>query len=79
MAKGTSDYLLLLLYASQNGTAKGIAEDLYEVCVSGGLVCELKCCSQVDVEHLEEVTCLVLVASTTGEKFTTYTRHLYNR
>ncbi|KAK3882716.1 hypothetical protein Pcinc_012922 [Petrolisthes cinctipes] len=56
---------LLLLYASQNGNAKGIAEDLYEVCVSSGLKCELKCCSEVDT--LDGKTCLVLIASTTGD------------
>lgn len=59
---------ILLLYASQKGNAKAIAEDLAEQCESKGLICELRCCSELGKTFsLEETRCLVLVGSTTGE------------
>lgn len=58
----------VLLYASQKGNAKAIAEDLAEQCESKGLICELRCCSEIGKTFsLEETRCLVLVGSTTGE------------
>lgn len=62
----TADFLLL--YASQNGNSKAIAEDLFEQCESSNFTCELKCCSEVDKGfQLEKTTCLVLVGATTGD------------
>ncbi|XP_047490875.1 methionine synthase reductase-like isoform X2 [Penaeus chinensis] len=58
----------LLLYASQKGNAKAIAEDLAEQCESKGLINELRCCSEIGKTFsLEETRCLVLVGSTTGD------------
>lgn len=58
----------VLLYASQKGNAKAIAEDLAEQCESKGLICELRCCSEIGKTFsLEETRCLVLVGSTTGD------------
>ncbi|XP_037778404.1 methionine synthase reductase-like [Penaeus monodon] len=65
---GTTHNGFLLLYASQKGNAKAIAEDLAEQCESKGLICELRCCSELGKTFsLEETRCLVLVGSTTGD------------
>ncbi|XP_071544761.1 methionine synthase reductase-like [Panulirus ornatus] len=59
---------ILLLYASQNGNSKAIAEDLFEQCEANDLPCELKCCSEIDKGfHLEKTKCMVLVGATTGD------------
>ncbi|XP_069956956.1 methionine synthase reductase-like [Cherax quadricarinatus] len=60
---------VLLLYASQTGNAKLIAEDIREKCESEGVSCCLRCCSQLQqhLNNLHQVTCLILVAATTGD------------
>ncbi|CAL4158683.1 unnamed protein product [Meganyctiphanes norvegica] len=58
----------LLVYASEKGTAKAIAEDLAEQCNTKGLTCELRCASEVDKGFtLENETTMVLIGSTTGD------------
>lgn len=60
--------LVLVLYASQTGNAQAIAENIYEQLRETGIIAELRCCSQRDsAAALREVTCLIVVASTTGE------------
>lgn len=62
---------VLLLYASQTGNAQAIAEDLREQLGGAGIPVELRCCSQRGAaDALRQVACLVLVASTTGERRT---------
>lgn len=59
---------VLLLYASQTGNAQAIAEDLSEQLGGAGIRAELRCCSQRGAaDALHQVSCLVLVASTTGD------------
>lgn len=59
---------VLLLYASQTGNAQAIAEDLSEQLGGEGIKAKLRCCSQRGAaDALRQVSCLVLVASTTGE------------
>lgn len=62
-----ADPEVLLLYASQTGNAQAIAEDLSEQLGGSGIRAEPKCCSQRGAaDALRQVSCLVLVASTTG-------------
>lgn len=59
---------VLLLYASQTGNAQAIAESLSEQLGQAGIVVQVKCCSQLDsTSALLQVSCLVVVASTTGD------------
>ena len=59
---------VLLLYASQTGNAQAIAENLCDQLREAGTSVELRCCSQEDsAAVLLKASCLVLVASTTGE------------
>lgn len=59
---------VLLLYASQTGNAQAIAESLSEQLGQAGIAVQVKCCSQLDsTAALLQVSCLVLVASTTGD------------
>uniref|UniRef100_A0A0P4WEL1 Methionine synthase reductase n=1 Tax=Scylla olivacea TaxID=85551 RepID=A0A0P4WEL1_SCYOL len=59
---------VLLLYASQTGNAQAIAESLSEQLGKAGIVVQVKCCSQLDsTSALLQVSCLVVVASTTGD------------
>ncbi|XP_045594122.1 methionine synthase reductase [Procambarus clarkii] len=57
---------VLVVYASQTGNAKAIAEEVVEGCCGAGLRGELRCCSQLG-QDLHNISCLVLVGSTTGD------------
>lgn len=60
--------VVLVLYASQTGNAQAIAENLNEQLVEAGITGDLRCCSQRDsAAALRQVSCLILVASTTGD------------
>ncbi|XP_064189216.1 methionine synthase reductase isoform X1 [Anguilla rostrata] len=58
----------LLLYASQRGQAKSIAEEICEQAGEHGFVADICCLSQVDRYNLERETApVVFVVSTTGD------------
>ncbi|XP_067860809.1 methionine synthase reductase isoform X2 [Heptranchias perlo] len=57
----------LLLYASQCGQAKAIAEEIYEAADGKGFVGDIYCVSQIEQFNLEkEQAPVVIIASTTG-------------
>ncbi|XP_061096578.1 methionine synthase reductase [Conger conger] len=59
---------LLLLYGSQHGQAKSIAEDLCEQAEEHGFIADAYCLSQLDRYNLERGTApVVFVVSTTGD------------
>ena len=59
---------VLLLYASQTGNAQIIAESLSEQFGQAGITVQVNCCSQLEpTTALLQVSCLVFVASTTGQ------------
>ncbi|KAK2155313.1 hypothetical protein LSH36_243g04004 [Paralvinella palmiformis] len=67
MTHGKSNRFLLL-YASQTGQAKAIAEEVAEKAVKHGLRPDLNCVSNTEKKFwLERESCTVLVSSTTGE------------
>ncbi|XP_048466571.1 methionine synthase reductase isoform X2 [Rhincodon typus] len=58
---------ILLLYASQNGQAKAIAEEIAEAADGKGFIADLYCVSQMEEFNLEkERAPVVIIASTTG-------------
>ncbi|XP_048379347.1 methionine synthase reductase isoform X3 [Stegostoma tigrinum] len=58
---------ILLLYASQNGQAKAIAEDIAEAADGKGFIADLYCVSQMEEFNLEkEHAPVVIITSTTG-------------
>jgi len=58
----------LLVYGSETGQAKAIAEDIADKSSAHGLVADLRCADAVDKEfRLVDESLLVLVCSTTGE------------
>ncbi|CAH1772723.1 unnamed protein product [Owenia fusiformis] len=66
--KQTKNNRFLLLYASQTGQAKAIAEEINENAPQHGLNPELHCISQTEKKFsLERESCVVIVTSTTGE------------
>ena len=58
---------LTIVFASQTGNAKGIAEALAQQAKSFGLVVELFDASDFNVKRLKKLTYLIIVASTNGE------------
>uniref|UniRef100_A0A2P2I1Y2 Methionine synthase reductase n=1 Tax=Hirondellea gigas TaxID=1518452 RepID=A0A2P2I1Y2_9CRUS len=60
---------LLVLYASQQGNAKAIAEDLHEECSSHNIAATLYCISQLekDPSILLSHNCTIFIAATTGD------------
>ncbi|XP_067866229.1 methionine synthase reductase isoform X2 [Heterodontus francisci] len=60
-------YRILLLYASQTGQAKAIAEEIAEAADGKGFVADLYCVSQVEQFNLaKEHAPVVIIVSTTG-------------
>ncbi|XP_052212752.1 methionine synthase reductase-like [Dreissena polymorpha] len=58
----------LLLYGSQTGQAKAIAEDIAEKAEAKGLHADIHCLSQTEKKFkIERESCVVLVISTTGD------------
>ncbi|XP_072030751.1 methionine synthase reductase-like [Amphiura filiformis] len=67
MTKGMQGRFLLL-YGSQTGQAKAIAEEIYENAPHHGLQPEIHCLSMTDKKFsLEKEACMVMVVSTTGD------------
>ncbi|KAK7497577.1 hypothetical protein BaRGS_00011217 [Batillaria attramentaria] len=65
---GCSGNRYLLLYGSQTGQAKAIAEEICERSSQHGLFADLHCLSMTDKKFsLEKEKCVVLVTSTTGD------------
>ncbi|XP_076064807.1 methionine synthase reductase-like [Oratosquilla oratoria] len=59
---------IMLLFASETGQAKAIAEDIYDKCLNAKLSCLLRCVSEIDNSvDLSQEPCVVLVGSTTGD------------
>ncbi|XP_064103579.1 methionine synthase reductase-like [Macrobrachium nipponense] len=57
----------LILFASQTGNAKAIAENISEECEAKGLVHSISCTSENEKFSLETTDCVVFVGSTTGD------------
>ncbi|KAK7092257.1 methionine synthase reductase-like [Littorina saxatilis] len=67
MSKGAPNRFLLL-YATQTGQAKAIAEEIFQQSTDRGLQPELHCLSMTDKKFsIEKEHCVVLVSSTTGD------------
>lgn len=65
---GRTSNRYLLLYGSQTGQAKAIAEEICERSSQHGLQADLHCLSMTDKKFsLEKETCVVIVTSTTGD------------
>lgn len=63
----TNQNKLTIIYASQTGNAKGVAQQLAESAKSLNLPIELVCAADYKVKQLSKETHLILVASTHGE------------
>ncbi|XP_038078300.1 methionine synthase reductase-like [Patiria miniata] len=67
MTKG-SQGRFLLLYGSQTGQAKAIAEEIFETSPNHGLDPEMHCISVTDKKFsIEKEKCVVIIVSTTGD------------
>ncbi|XP_022084501.1 methionine synthase reductase-like [Acanthaster planci] len=67
MTKGNQGRFLLV-YGSQTGQAKAIAEEIFEMSPNHGLEPEMHCFSMTDKKFsIEKETCIVIVVSTTGD------------
>ncbi|XP_071789021.1 methionine synthase reductase-like [Asterias amurensis] len=67
MTKGNQGRFLLL-YGSQTGQAKAIAEEIFETSPQHGLDPEMHCLSVTDKKFcIENEKCVVIIVSTTGE------------
>ncbi|XP_066937907.1 methionine synthase reductase-like [Macrobrachium rosenbergii] len=57
----------LILFASQTGNAKAIAENISEECEAKGLTHSISCTSENEKFSLDSTDCVVFVGSTTGD------------
>ena len=60
---------LAIVYASQQGTSKGIAEDLHDECSENNIKSSVFCISEFGKQNelIQELDCVIFIAATTGD------------